>query len=125
MALAWDIRAARGKEPPSWRRSILISQRIVGWRLHWLNRWPITAIAGHISPKRCLPVTQTYVWKPSATHWELSPASGQIRGKNEGYDTNNDTNPLKEPVADLHVIEINGGDDETRTRDLCRDRAAF
>ena len=23
------------------------------------------------------------------------------------------------------VIERNGGDDETRTRDLCRDRAAF
>jgi hypothetical protein len=25
----------------------------------------------------------------------------------------------------LQVIEKNGGDDETRTRDLCRDRAAF
>jgi hypothetical protein len=23
------------------------------------------------------------------------------------------------------VLEKNGGDDETRTRDLCRDRAAF
>ena len=25
----------------------------------------------------------------------------------------------------LQVLEKNGGDDETRTRDLCRDRAAF
>jgi hypothetical protein len=25
----------------------------------------------------------------------------------------------------LQVLERNGGDDETRTRDLCRDRAAF
>jgi hypothetical protein len=24
-----------------------------------------------------------------------------------------------------NLIEKNGGDDETRTRDLCRDRAAF
>ncbi len=29
-------------------------------------------------------------------------------------------------VADsLQVLEKSGGDDETRTRDLCRDRAAF
>ena len=28
-------------------------------------------------------------------------------------------------VHSFQMLEKNGGDDETRTRDLCRDRAAF
>ena len=32
---------------------------------------------------------------------------------------------MREIADSLQVIEKNGGDDETRTRDLCRDRAAF
>jgi hypothetical protein len=32
---------------------------------------------------------------------------------------------MKEIADSLQVFEKNGGDDETRTRDLCRDRAAF
>jgi hypothetical protein len=33
----------------------------------------------------------------------------------------NDTKPKPERVPFAQVLEKNGGDDETRTRDLCRD----
>ncbi len=45
--------------------------------------------------------------------------------KTVGYDTNNDTKPLKGAILSQQVLEKNGGDDGTRTRGLCRDRAAF
>ena len=32
---------------------------------------------------------------------------------------------MREIANSLQMLEKNGGDDETRTRDLCRDRAAF
>jgi hypothetical protein len=46
-------------------------------------------------------------------------------GMRGSYGTNNVTNPQLERVPFSQVIEKNGGDDGTRTRDLCRDRAAF
>jgi hypothetical protein len=45
---------------------------------------------------------------------------GQVSTKR--YDTNDDTNAVVTPALNSHVTEKNGGDDETRTRDLCRDR---
>jgi hypothetical protein len=42
-----------------------------------------------------------------------------------GYDTKDDTKPIDDRNLSSQSIEKNGGDDETRTRDLCRDRAAF
>jgi hypothetical protein len=42
-----------------------------------------------------------------------------------GLDTTNDTKLSEGVTTELQVLEKNGGDDETRTRDLCRDRAAF
>ena len=47
------------------------------------------------------------------------------RGLEGGYGTSNDTNVPIQREAIPHVIELSGGDDGTRTRDLCRDRAAF
>ena len=41
------------------------------------------------------------------------------------YGTKHVTNPRPERVPFSQVTEKNGGDDGTRTRDLCRDRAAF
>jgi hypothetical protein len=40
----------------------------------------------------------------------------------EGYDTKDDTNGNYDEKPFVQLIEKNGGDDETRTRDLCRDR---
>jgi hypothetical protein len=45
--------------------------------------------------------------------------------KKVGYDTNSDTKPLERTILFSEAIEKNGGDDGTRTRGLCRDRAAF
>ena len=45
--------------------------------------------------------------------------------KTVGYDTNSDTKQIGEGILPSQVTEKYGGDDETRTRDLCRDRAAF
>ena len=41
--------------------------------------------------------------------------------KTDGYDTNNVTKPVEGVILSAQVLEKNGGDDETRTRDLCRD----
>jgi hypothetical protein len=43
----------------------------------------------------------------------------------EGYDTNHDTKSTKVAMIPVQVVEEYGGDDGTRTRGLCRDRAAF
>jgi hypothetical protein len=45
--------------------------------------------------------------------------------KTAGCDTNNDTKPVEGAILSPQDIERNGGDDGTRTRGLCRDRAAF
>jgi hypothetical protein len=45
--------------------------------------------------------------------------------KTVSYDTSKDTKPLKQAILSPQVLEKNGGDDGTRTRGLCRDRAAF
>jgi hypothetical protein len=45
--------------------------------------------------------------------------------KTAGYDTNDDTKRLRGAILSSQTIEKNGGDDGTRTRGLCRDRAAF
>jgi len=42
-----------------------------------------------------------------------------------GYDTNNDTKTVDAAILSTQLLEKNGGDDGTRTRGLCRDRAAF
>ena len=41
------------------------------------------------------------------------------------YDTDNVTKPAGETILSPQELERNGGDDGTRTRGLCRDRAAF
>ena len=56
---------------------------------------------------------------------EKASAKGEEGESAEGYGTKNVTNSKPERVPSSQVVEKNGGDDETRTRDLCRDRAAF
>ena len=48
-----------------------------------------------------------------------------VGGKSVGYDTKYDTKAHSSGGPFSQVLKKNGGDDETRTRDLCRDRAAF
>jgi len=86
------------------------------------------AIAGHVSPKMLDHYSHVRMQakrqaldslseKASVTSKEAQPAMG--------YGTKNVTNSKPERVPFSQVIEKNGGDDETRTRDLCRDSAAW
>jgi hypothetical protein len=45
--------------------------------------------------------------------------------KTRRYDTGDDTSDEHPGAVTFQVTDKNGGDDGTRTRDLCRDRAAF
>jgi len=80
----------------------------------------IMAIAGHISPRMLDHYSHI---RMDAKRKALEALSG--RGLTGRYDTNDDTKPERVGQPSSHVIEKNGGDDGTRTRGLCRDRAAF
>ena len=80
----------------------------------------IMAIAGHISPRMLEHYSHI---RMDAKRKALDALTGE--GLAGSYDTNHDTKPQTDELPSSYVIEKNGGDDETRTRDLCRDRAAF
>jgi len=78
----------------------------------------IMAIAGHVSSRMLEHYSHI---RMDAKRKALEGLSGKaVTG---GYDTKNVTNSDGETVLATEAIEKNGGDDETRTRDLCRDRA--
>ena len=64
--------------------------------------------------------------KPAVFAIELTEQAGSV-GTQPGRRTGiTEPNWTMIKIADsLEVLERNGGDDGTRTRDLCRDRAAF
>jgi len=76
----------------------------------------IMAIAGHISPRMLDHYSHI---RMDAKRRALEALSG--RGSEGGYGTKEDTKSNTEQESSLEVTEKNGGDDETRTRDLCRD----
>ena len=80
----------------------------------------IMAIAGHISPRMLEHYSHI---RMDAKRKAVEALSG--RGSTGGYGTNHATNSEFHEGPFPETIEKNGGDDETRTRDLCRDRAAF
>jgi integrase len=88
----------------------------------------IMAIAGHVSPKMLDHYSHVRMQaKRQALDALSGKASSAGRGgdSREGYGTKHATNLKSDRVPFSQVVEKNGGDDETRTRDLCRDRAAF
>jgi integrase len=80
----------------------------------------IMAIAGHVSPRMFAHYSHVRL---DAKRQALDALSKV--GSRGSYGTNNDTNSQTARMPFPQVLEKNGGDDETRTRDLCRDRAAF
>jgi len=80
----------------------------------------IMAIAGHISPRMLEHYSHI---RMDAKRKALDALSG--KGGVGGYDTKHDTKSDTDAVSFSEVLEKNGGDDGTRTRGLCRDRAAF
>jgi integrase len=80
----------------------------------------VMAIAGHVSQRMLAHYSHVRI---EAKRKALDALA--VGGKKVGYDTSNDTKPPETAIHLLQVDEMNGGDDGTRTRGLCRDRAAF
>ena len=80
----------------------------------------VMSIAGHVSQRMLAHYSH---FRIEAKRKALDALGAGV--KTEGYDTRNDTKPPKAAILPLQVVEKNGGDDGTRTRGLCRDRAAF
>jgi Phage integrase family len=106
-----------------------VKSSTVGLRFHDLRHHAITelaesqasdrtvmSIAGHVSQRMLAHYSHIRVDAKRKALDALAPES------TPGYDTDNDTNPSRNTIRSSQVIERNGGDDETRTRDLCRDR---
>ena len=79
----------------------------------------IMAIAGHVSPRMLAHYSHVRL---DAKRQALDALGRKSVG---GYGTSNVTNSREAEGSFSQVLEKNGGDDGTRTRDLCRDRAAF
>ena len=110
-----------------------IKSSTAGLRFHDLRHHAITelaesqasdrtvmAIAGHVSQRMLAHYSHVRI---EATRKALDALAVGV--KKVGYDTSNDTKPEQNAILTLQMNEKNGGDDGTRTRDLCRDRAAF
>ena len=78
------------------------------------------SIAGHVSQRMLAHYSHVRI---EAKRKALDVLATGV--KKVGYDTGNDTKSPEGAILSSQSIEKNGGDDETRTRDLCRDRAAF
>jgi len=80
----------------------------------------IMSIAGHVSQRMLAHYSHVRVEAKRKALDALATGS-----KRKGYDTTDDTKAAQDAILQSQVIEKNGGDDGTRTRGLCRDRAAF
>src|SRR5690348_3822533 len=80
----------------------------------------IMSIAGHVSQQMLAHYSHVRVEAKRKAQDALA-----IGVKAEGYDTNHDTKQSEAAILSSQALEKNGGDDGTRTRGLCRDRAAF
>jgi len=80
----------------------------------------VMSIAGHVSQRMLAHYSHVRI---EAKRKALDALAGGV--KTVSYDTSNDTKPLKEAILSPQVLERNGGDDGTRTRGLCRDRATM
>jgi len=80
----------------------------------------IMSIAGHVSPKMLDHYSHILIQVKRQALDALS-----AKPVREGYDTKDGTNPIPSGLPSFQVTEKNGGDDGTRTRDLCRDRVPF
>ena len=88
----------------------------------------VMAIAGHVSPRMLAHYSHVRLEaKRNALEAISSRRSNQGEDGREtmSYDTNNDTNSESGEPFSSQILEKNGGVDGTRTRGLCRDRAAF
>jgi len=110
-----------------------VKSSTAGLRFHDLRHRAITELAESQASDRAVMSIAGHVSQRMLAHYshvrikaKRKALDALVAGvKTRGYDTNDDTKSLEGPILSLQSIERNGGDDGARTRDLCRDRAAF
>ncbi len=107
-----------------------VKSSTVGLRFHDLRHHAITELAESQASDRTVMSIAGHVSQAMLAHYSHVRIEAKRKAldalavgvKTDGYDTNNVTKPVEGAILSAQVLEKNGGDDETRTRDLCRDR---
>ena len=110
-----------------------VKSSTAGLRFHDLRHHAITELAESQASDRTVMAIAGHVSQRMLAHYSYVRIEAKRKAldalavgvKKVGYDTSRDTKPPETTIPVLQVDERNGGDDGTRTRDLCRDRAAF
>jgi integrase len=110
-----------------------IKSSIAGLRFHDLRHHAITELAESQPSDRTVMSIAGHVSQRMLAHYSHVRIEAKRKGldalavgvKTDGYGTKNDTKPPEGAILFPQTIGKNGGDDGTRTRGLCRDRAAF
>jgi hypothetical protein len=110
-----------------------VKSSTAGLRFHDLRHHAITELAESQASDRTIMSIAGHVSQQMLAHYSHVRIEAKRKAldalamgvKTEGYDTKNDTKPVVGAILSSQITEKNGGDDGTRTRGLCRDRAAF
>jgi len=110
-----------------------VKSSIAGLRFHDLRHHAITELAESQASDRTIMSIAGHVSQRMLAHYSHVRIDAKRRAldalavgtKSEGYVTKNVTKQAQRAILPLQLLEKNGGDDGTRTRGLCRDRAAF
>jgi integrase len=110
-----------------------INSSTAGLRFHDLRHHAITELAESQASDRTIMSIAGHVSQQMLAHYSHVRIEAKRKAldalavgvKTVGYDTNNVTKPVESAILSSQVPGKNGGDDGTRTRGLCRDRAAF
>jgi integrase len=109
-----------------------IKSSIAGLRFHDLRHHAITELAESQASDRTIMSIAGHVSQRMLAHYshvrieaKRKALDALAAGATKGYVTKNVTNQVEGAILNSQAIERNGGDDGTRTRGLCRDRAAF
>jgi len=112
---------------------VKVKSSTAGLRFHDLRHHAITELAESQASDRTIMSIAGHVSQQMLAHYshvrieaKRKALDGLAVGvKTAGYDTNDDTKRVGGAILSSQTIARNGGDDGTRTRGLCRDRAAF
>jgi len=110
-----------------------VKSSTAGLRFHDLRHHAITELAESQASDRTIMSIAGHVSQQMLAHYSHVRIEAKRKAldalavgiKTVGYDTKNDTKSAGETTLFSQTTEKNGGDDGTRTRGLCRDRAAF
>ncbi len=115
-----------------------IKSSTAGLRFHDLRHHAITelaesqasdrtvmSIAGHVSQRMLAHYSHVRIEAKRKALDALAVGIKAVEAKEEGYVTKQVTKQTDGAILSFQPTEKNGGDDGTRTRGLCRDRAAF